>query len=196
MSVSKPSELKPRSLNVPILGFVGYSGSGKTTLLSKLITELSVAGMRIGVIKHAHHRFDIDHPGKDSYALRHAGAKQTLVASKHRWALMVETPDKTDNPQLDELVSHLDPNQLDLIFVEGFKHACFPKLEVHRTAVNSQLLYPTDPDIIALLSDDTSQFKTTAKIPVLNLNDTKNIVQFIKNFIRKLNDQQNQRYTR
>lgn len=174
-------------LAIPILGFVGYSGSGKTTLLAKVIAELSTKGIRIGVIKHAHHRFDIDHPGKDSYVLRHAGAEQTLVASKNRWALMVETPYRQQDPRLKDLITHLDQTRLDLILVEGFKHAPYPKLEVHRPSVNSTLLYPHDKDIIALLTDGKLSAQISEAFPVLDLDDTAQIVQFIENLIRKKN---------
>lgn len=188
MPDSKTFDSKYTTHTVPLLGVVGFSGSGKTTLLTKLIAPLKQAGIRIGIIKHAHHNFDIDHPGKDSYVLRHAGAGQTLVASKNRWALMVETPDNQQDPQLHELLGHLDSSCLDLILVEGFKHVSYPKLEVHRTAANPVLLYPDDTDIMALLTDDVSQFNDTIKIPVLNLDDTTSIVQFILKFIRNHND--------
>jgi molybdopterin-guanine dinucleotide biosynthesis protein B len=184
----EPAEKVSLILDTPILGIVGFSGSGKTTLLAKLITELNILGIRIGIIKHAHHHFDIDHPGKDSYILRHAGAKQTLVASKHRWALTVETAERKQDPQLAELISRLDLTQLDLVLVEGFKHVSYPKLEVHRAAANPVLLCPDDPDIIALLTTEDLQVKSALNLPVLNLNDTICIVQFIMDFIRKQHD--------
>lgn len=184
----EPVEAKRLTYSVPLLGVVGFSGSGKTTLLTKLIAQLNQANLRIGVIKHAHHSFDIDHPGKDSYELRHAGAGQTLVASKNRWALMVETPENRHDPQLNALIQRLDSSRLDLILVEGFKHVSYPKLEVHRSAANPVLLYPDDPDIMALLTDDVSQFNNTINIPVFNLDDITSIVQFILNFIRNNND--------
>jgi molybdopterin-guanine dinucleotide biosynthesis protein MobB len=182
------SNIDPLKLNIPIVGFVGYSGSGKTTLLAKVITELSALGFRIGVLKHAHHRFDIDQPGKDSYVLRHAGAKQTMVASQNRWALMTETPNRAQDPQLAELIPQLDQAQLDLILVEGFKHTHYPKLEVFRPAVNSALLYPNDPDIIALVTNAKSQIDISQKIPVLDLDDARQVAQFVLIFIGKCND--------
>jgi molybdopterin molybdotransferase len=185
------SELGLRNLSVPIVGFVGYSGSGKTTLLAKVITELSALGLRIGVIKHAHHRFDVDQPGKDSYVLRHAGAIQTMVASKSRWALMTETPNLEQDPQLAELIPHLEQTQLDLILVEGFKHTHYPKLEVYRPAVNTALLYPDDPDIIALITNEKSQANFSQKIPVLDLDDTAQVVQFILDLIGKTMTEKN-----
>ena len=175
------------NLSTPVLGIIGFSGSGKTTLLTKVISQLTVQGFRVGVVKHAHHRFDIDHPGKDSYMLRQAGAAQTLVASQHRWALMVETPGRQHDPQLPELLTHIDKGSLDLVLVEGFKHASYPKLEVHRPSVNPTLLYPHDPDIIALLTDDTTLSLTKA-IAVLDMNNTAKIVQFIEQFIRNRHD--------
>jgi molybdopterin-guanine dinucleotide biosynthesis protein MobB len=150
-----------------------------------VITELSVLGWRIGVLKHAHHRFDIDQPGKDSYALRHAGAVQTLVASRNRWALMTETLKSTQDPSLADLIGQLNQRQLDLILVEGFKHSHYPKLEVHRSIVNTALLYPQDPDIIALITDDKLQTKISHNIPLLDLNDSAQVVQFILKFIGK-----------
>jgi len=182
------SNIDPHKLSVPIVGFVGYSGSGKTTLLAKVITELNALDLRIGVLKHAHHRFDIDQPGKDSYVLRQAGAKQTMVASQNRWALMTETPHRAQDPQLAELTPHFDQTGLDLILVEGFKHTQYPKLEVYRSEVNAPLLYPNDPDIIALVTDAKSQANILPKIPTLDLNDTGQIVTFILNFIGKCND--------
>jgi len=162
----------------PVIGFVGYSGSGKTTLLTEVVQKFTQRGIRTAVIKHAHHRFDIDTPGKDSYVLRHAGAIQTIVASKHRWALMVETPDATHEPALADLLNQLDPSKLDIVFVEGFKHSNFPKLEIHRPALNKPLLYPDNPDIIALVTNPPVAATRTA-IPILDLNDTEQVTQFI-----------------
>lgn len=175
------------NLNIPVLGIVGFSGSGKTTLLTKVISQLTVLSFRVGVVKHAHHKFDIDHPGKDSYKLRQAGAAQTLVASQQRWALMVETPGREHDPQLQDLLAHIDQSRLDLILVEGFKHASYPKLEVHRPSVNPTLLYPHDPDIIALLTDDTTLSLTNA-ITTIDMNNTAEIVKFIEHFIRNRHD--------
>ena len=143
------------------------------------------------LIKHAHHSFDVDRPGKDSYVLRHAGAQQTMVASKNRWALMTETPSHEQDPKLEELITHLEQKQLDLILVEGFKHTHYPKLEVNRSAVNSTLLYPNDPDIIALVTIEKPLTEYSANIPILDLDDTEQIVQFILNFIGKYNDRKN-----
>lgn len=171
---------------VPVLGFVAYSGSGKTTLLARLIPKLKSRGLRIGVIKHAHHNFDIDKPGKDSYVLRQAGCQQTLVASKNRWALMVETPDNNDDPWLPELISQLDQKQLDLILVEGFKHVRFPKLEINRSELNKPLLCNQDPDIIAVISDRPLDISDDTAI--LDINNDEQIIQYIIKFIGKTHD--------
>ena len=166
----------------PVLGLVAYSGSGKTTLLTKLIPLLSKRGLRIAVIKHAHHQFDIDTPGKDSYELRKSGARQTLVASKNRWALMTETPNNAKDPSLHELISQLDLTQTDVILVEGFKHESYPKLEVHRTLLNKPLLYPQDSNIIGVISDKLLMDKTP--IPNFLNSDLDAIVDFIVTHIR------------
>jgi molybdopterin-guanine dinucleotide biosynthesis protein B len=163
---------------IPILGFVASSGTGKTTLLTELIPQLTARGLRVGLIKHAHHRFDIDHPGKDSYKLREAGATPVLIASRHRWALMVETEYQPE-PCLNDLIPHLLLQQrLDLILVEGFKHEPFPKIELHRATLGYPLLYPGDSSIIAVATDTPL---TTLSIPQLNLNQIRQLVDFIIN---------------
>ena len=167
----------------PILGFVAYSGTGKTTLLTRLIPLLKAQGIRIGVIKHAHHRFDIDKPGKDSYELRKAGAEQMLIASQQRWALMVETPSQQGDPELNELLSQLDPSKLDLILVEGFKHEAYPKIELHRPSLGKKLLFPQDESIIAIATDDTKAIATG--LPLLDINRPEQLVEFILNRISK-----------
>lgn len=167
----------------PLLGFVGYSGSGKTTLLTQLITLLRERGYQLGVIKHAHHQFDIDHPGKDSYELRHAGASQMLVASQNRWALMTETPLQDHDPQLEELIPKLDCNGLDLILVEGFKHAVYPKLEVYRDVVSHSPLYVDDPQIIALITELPTDID--AELSLLDINNPPAIADFIEAIIQQ-----------
>ncbi len=165
-------------VQIPILGFVAHSGTGKTTLLLKIIPLLKAKGLRIGLIKHTHHQFDIDHPGKDSYRLRHAGADQTLVASRKRWALMVEMGDEFDDPSLEQVLSHLDKNQLDLILVEGFKHERFPKIEVHRPSLNHPLFFPQDDSIIAITCDEPLAVPT--HLPMLDINQPEQVVAFIE----------------
>jgi L-fuculose-phosphate aldolase len=136
-----------------VIGFVAPSGSGKTTLLKKLMPVLEKRGLRVGYLKHAHHTFDLDVPGKDSYEIREAGARQTMIASRERWALQSENTDKGEDPSLAEMLGRFDMERLDLIIVEGFKHASYPKLEVHRTPMGKPPLYPEDPDVIAVVTD-------------------------------------------
>jgi molybdopterin-guanine dinucleotide biosynthesis protein MobB len=161
----------------PILGFVAYSGSGKTTLLEQLIPALRSRGLRIALIKHAHHDFDIDIPGKDSYRLRKAGASQVMVASASRWALINEHDEQHDEPQLEELLQHLDCSRFDLLLVEGFKHESHPKIEVWRSATGKPLIYPTAENIIALACDQ--QPKVEVAIPLLDLNNVEAITDYI-----------------
>ena len=159
----------------PVLGFAAFSGTGKTTLLEKLIPQLIKLGIRIGMVKHAHHDFDIDQPGKDSYRLRKAGAQQVLIASSQRQALMTENTTPQE-PRLDELISRLDLDNIDLVLVEGFKHVPFPKIELHRKALGKTLLYPEDPDIIAVASDHLADCD---ELPALDINDSAAIAAFI-----------------
>ncbi len=161
---------------LPLLGFAAFSGTGKTTLLVQLLALFQKQGVRIGVIKHAHHTFDIDHPGKDSYRLRKAGAQQTLIASKNRWALIHEN-NRPDEPQLGELIARLNPGTLDLILVEGFKDESYPKIELHRPSLGQRLLFPTDDSIMAVATDESAAINT--RLPILDLNDPPAIAQFI-----------------
>lgn len=166
------------SASIPVIGFVAFSANtGKTTLLTKVLPILKQRGLRVGLIKHAHHAFEIDKPGKDSYELRKAGAQQTLVASRKRWALIVETSANQSDPGLDALLQHLDQTQLDLILVEGFKHETFPKIELHRGDLQSPLLFPGDDSIIALASDTSPP--DGAGLPYLDINDPQQIADFI-----------------
>lgn len=142
-----------RSFRIPVIGFVAPSGSGKTTLLRKLIPVLVKRGLRVGYLKHAHHTFDLDVPGKDSFEIREAGARQTLLASTERWALQSEQWDKREEPSLTQMLESFDADRLDLILVEGFKHSAYPKIEIHRTVTGKPLLYPEDPDVIAVITD-------------------------------------------
>lgn len=165
----------------PVLGFAAFSGTGKTTLLTQLIPLLKAKGVRIGMIKHAHHNFDIDTPGKDSYELRKAGAGQMLIASQRRWALMVETPAQQGDPELNELLQQLDQSKLDLVLVEGFKHVDFPKIELHRPALGKALLFHADKSIIAVATDRCETISTG--LPVLDLNNPAMIADFILQYI-------------
>lgn len=166
----------PIRARIPVLGFAAYSGTGKTTLLTKLIPLLRARGVRIAMIKRAHHQFDVDKPGKDSYELRKAGASQMLITSDLRWALMVDLEQERE-PQLAELVTRIDQDNADLILVEGFKHERFPKIELHRAGVNKPLIHPDDDDIIAIATD-APQLLDTA-LPVLPLNDAEAVADFI-----------------
>jgi molybdopterin-guanine dinucleotide biosynthesis adapter protein len=155
-----------------IFGLAGWSGSGKTTLLATLIPEFVARGLTVSSIKHAHHEFDIDRPGKDSWRHRQAGAHEVMVASSRRWALMHELRDEPE-PPLEELVAKLSP--VDLLLVEGWKRHPHPKLEVHRPSLGKPLLYPEDPDIVAIASDEP----IAAPIPLLPVADAAAVADFI-----------------
>ena len=150
----------------PLLGFVAWSGTGKTTLLERLIPLLGQRGLRLGVLKHTHHDFDMDKPGKDSHRLRQAGARQVMAASDRRHALIRETPE--GEPPFEVLLARFDGSALDLLLVEGFKHRRFPKVELYRAAIGRPLLFPEDPDIVALVSD-APQATTLPRFPFEDL---------------------------
>jgi molybdopterin-guanine dinucleotide biosynthesis protein MobB len=168
----------------PVLGFAAFSGTGKTTLLKQLIPLLAEHGVQVGVIKHAHHNFDIDKPGKDSYELRKAGARQMLVASGRRWALMTET-DLDGDPSLESLIGQLDPDSIDLVLVEGFKHVPFTRIELHRPALGHPLLYPDDSNIIAVATDCPIDSGT---LPLLDINDAAAVTEFVLTWINEHQD--------
>lgn len=134
-----------------VFGFAGWSGSGKTTLIEQVIAELARQGRRVSLIKHAHHGFDVDHPGKDSFRHREAGATEVLISSATRWALMHEL---RDAPELSLAEALRKFSACDLVLVEGYKREAIPKIEIWRAAVGKPLLYPTDPHIVGLASDD------------------------------------------
>ena len=162
--------------SVPILGFCAFSGTGKTTLLKRLLPLLRDAGLRVGMIKHSHHRFDIDIPGKDSYELRQAGASQMLIASRYRWALMVDSTPESE-PTLQQLLDRLDQRNLDLILVEGFRDQPFPKIELHRPALGKPMIHLEDDHVIAIASD--AGLPVDPPLPLLDLNDPDAIAGFI-----------------
>jgi molybdopterin-guanine dinucleotide biosynthesis adapter protein len=175
------------SARVPMLGIAAWSGTGKTTLLRALMPRLRARGLRVGIVKHAHHDFDIDVPGKDSYELRRAGAAQVLVGSRKRWALIVET-DLERDPSLAEMLAHMSADALDLILIEGLKNEPIPKLELHRPSMGRPLLCATDPHVIAVATDATVQGH--GNLPVIDLNDIDAIGAFIIDFtIRRGNEQ-------
>ena len=155
-----------------IFGLAGWSGSGKTTLLAALIPQLVGRGVTVSTLKHAHHEFDIDQPGKDSWVHRQAGASEVMVASSRRFALMRELRDAPE-PSLGELVARMAP--VDLLLIEGFKREPHPKLEVHRPSVGKPFLYPDDPHIVAIASDET----LTVPLPLLPLGEVAAIADFI-----------------
>jgi len=170
---------------LPVIGFAAYSGTGKTTLLRRLIPALKARGLRPALIKHSHHDFEIDTPGKDSYELRKAGADQVLLASRHRYALIVETPEREGDPVLADLLERLDADRADLVLVEGFRHAAFPKIELHRPALGKPLLFPEDPHIIAVASDAPLPVET--RLPLLDLNAVDRIADFLVDYLRSGN---------
>lgn len=169
---------------LPLLGFVGFSGVGKTTLLCEVIASLTHEQIRVALIKHAHHQFDIDYPGKDSYELRKAGAAQVIVASQKRWAMIVETPLAQGDPQLDQLLAQLQTDQLDLILVEGFKHVAFPKIELHRPELKQPLLCHSDENIIAVASNTDTLAQLD--VPLLDINAPQSVCAFIKSQILEI----------
>ncbi|HEY1384895.1 MAG TPA: molybdopterin-guanine dinucleotide biosynthesis protein B [Dongiaceae bacterium] len=156
-----------------ILGLGGWSGAGKTTLLSKLIPELIRRGVTVSTMKHAHHGFDVDQPGKDSYVHRQAGATEVLIASEKRWALMHETRQASE-PSAAELARRMSP--VDLLLVEGFKREPHDKLEIYRAGNNKPLLSADDPTYVAILSDTAVN---DTNLPVIDLNDIAGIADFI-----------------
>jgi molybdopterin-guanine dinucleotide biosynthesis protein B len=156
-----------------IIGLAGWSGSGKTTLLTKVLPRLIARGKRISTLKHAHHNFDVDRPGKDSFEHRSAGASEVLVVSGNRWALMHELRGAPE-PRLPELLKKLSP--VDLVLIEGFKRESFPKLEVHRVANGKPLLQGEDGWIVAIASDTPLP---QAKVPVVDLNDIDTIADLL-----------------
>jgi molybdopterin-guanine dinucleotide biosynthesis protein B len=156
-----------------IIGLAGWSGSGKTTLLTKLIPRFTGRGTRVSTLKHAHHNFDVDRPGKDSFEHRSAGATEVLVVSGNRWALMHELRGAPE-PALPELLTKL--SKVDLVLIEGFKRENFPKLEIHRAVNEKPLLHPHDPWIVAVAADTPLP---QAKVPVVDLNDVEAIADLL-----------------
>ena len=157
-----------------LLGLAGWSGSGKTTLMVALVGELTARGHRVSTVKHAHHTFDVDQPGKDSYRHRAAGAAEVVVGSDRRWALMAELRGAPE-PTLDELVTRMTP--VDLVLVEGFKHLPHDKIEVHRPAQAQPLLASDDRNVIAVACDGAPAIVPT--VPLLDLNDAAAIADFV-----------------
>ena len=161
----------------PLIGFCAFSGTGKTTLLTQLIPILTAHDIRLAVIKHAHHNFDVDQKEKDSYKLRHAGAKQMLISSAKRWALMTELNAQQDELTLCELIEQIDHKNIDLILVEGFKKEMFTKIELHRPSLGHPLMCTHDENIIALATDDASHAPN--HVMQLNINEPNEIATYI-----------------
>jgi molybdopterin-guanine dinucleotide biosynthesis protein B len=155
-----------------VIGIAGYSGSGKTTLIEKMVPILVGEGLRVSLVKHAHHEFDVDQPGKDSYRHRHAGCTEVLISSSRRWAIVHElrgAPEAT----LEEQLKRLSP--CDLVLVEGYKTAPIPKVEVHRKDSKAPLLYPDDPHVVAVATDEPLD----TKLPQIALDDAAAVARFI-----------------
>ena len=155
-----------------IYGVVGWKNAGKTGLMERLVTEITGRGITVSTVKHAHHTFDVDHKGKDSYRHRVAGASEVLLASRNRVALMQELRDQ-DEPTLEDLLKRLSP--VDLVLVEGYKRDAHPKVEAHRAETGNPLIAPDDPTIRAIASDTPLDMDR----PVFDLNDTTSIADFI-----------------
>jgi len=185
-----------KNAQIPILGFAAFSGTGKTTLLTKLIPLLKKSGLRIGLIKHSHHNFEIDKPGKDSYKLRSAGATPLMIVSSHRRAIITDFEHITE-PNLDDQLNYFDQSKLDLILVEGFKAEAFPKIELHRPSLKKKLIFPTDPSVIAIATDTdikmtpsntdllVTEISGLSLPPILDINEPSHIASFILNsFLR------------
>ncbi len=161
-----------------LIGLAGWSGSGKTTLLAKLLPALIARGRTVSTLKHAHHGFDVDQPGKDSHTHRLAGAHEVLVSSARRWALMHELRTEAE-PTLAELVPHLSP--VDFVIVEGFKTQTHAKVEVHRSAIGKPLLFPSDPNIVAIVSD---RRPPDVQLPFAALDDIEAIADLVDELAR------------
>jgi molybdopterin-guanine dinucleotide biosynthesis protein B len=159
-----------------VFGFAGWSGSGKTTLIEKLIPLFVARGLKVSLIKHAHHTFDVDQPGKDSYRHRHAGCTEVLVSSSRRWALVHELRGAQE-PGFAELLERLSP--CDLVLIEGFKREPVPKLEVYRAVTGEPMLHTQDKAIVAVASDQ----RVDTKLPQFDLNDVPAIADFVQQHV-------------
>jgi molybdopterin-guanine dinucleotide biosynthesis protein B len=167
-------ELKPHSMAMRIIGLAGWSGAGKTTLITRVIPVLTGRGLKVATVKHAHHGFDLDQPGKDSWQHREAGASEVAVVSSRRWAVIHELRDEPE-PPLAEILAKLSP--VDLVIVEGFKRHAHPKLEIYRASVGKPLLHPDDDCIVAIASDAPLP---QAPLPVLMLDDIEAIASVLQ----------------
>ena len=156
-----------------VFGLAGWSGSGKTTMMERMLPEIIARDVTVSTIKHAHHHFDIDKPGKDSYRHREAGAREVMISSSQRWVMMHENRGDAE-PDPDDLLARMSP--VDLVIIEGFKSWPHPKLEIHRRGVGDGLLCTKDSTIVAVASDHAV---TGLTVPVLDLDDTSAVVDFM-----------------
>lgn len=157
-----------------VIGFAGWSGSGKTTLVERVIAVLTASGVAVSLVKHAHHSFDIDHRGKDSWRHRQAGCREVLISSRNRWSLVHELREEQEM-SLDDLLARL--SDCDIALVEGFKHAPIPKIEVYREGACESLLFPEDPHIVAVATDSTTL--ETGALPRLDINAAEAVADFV-----------------
>lgn len=171
-----------RYRGVPVIGFAAYSGGGKTTLITRLIPVLRQRGLNIAVVKHAHHAFDIDTPGKDSYNIREAGATQVIVGSAQRFALVTETAD-TAEADLPTFLARLDLSRTDLVLVEGFRDVAFPKIELIRAAETRRAFHLDDDYVIAVVSD--APLPSTSTLPAFGPDDTNALAAFLEDYCRQ-----------
>ncbi|MGF1762144.1 bifunctional molybdopterin-guanine dinucleotide biosynthesis adaptor protein MobB/molybdopterin molybdotransferase MoeA [Aliivibrio kagoshimensis] len=167
----------------PFLGFAAYSGTGKTTLLERLIPNLTAQGLKVAVIKHAHHDFDIDQEGKDSFRLRKAGASQMLINSRYRSALITETPETEQSCQ--QLLNALDHDNLDLILIEGYKKLSYPKIELHRHEVSKPWIHPEDDNIVAIAAN----IEADSSLPQLDINNLEQLTDFVLSYLKEYQHQ-------
>lgn len=163
-----------------IVGFAGHSGAGKTTLIEQLIPRFNSRGVRVSLIKHAHHAFDIDKPGKDSFRHREAGASEVMLVSSRRWALMHELRNE-DEPSLGEQIARTSP--CDLLLVEGFKYSSIPKIEIYRSAVGKPRFPDETMNIVALACDTKNPLDDPVTVPQLDLNDPDEVAEFILEYL-------------
>jgi len=164
-----------------VIGLAGWSGAGKTTLLSRLVPHLIAKGVRVSVIKHAHHDFDIDKPGKDSWVHRQAGATEVFISSSRRWALLHELRGDPE-PSLKQLLLRMTP--VDYVIIEGFRAGVHPKIEVYRAGNDKPLIFPDDPYIMAVASD----IEITTSLPRVDLNDVPAVAELVRMFSVPLAD--------
>ncbi len=175
--VSSPMAVSPPMTTLcPVVGVAAWSGAGKTSLLLRVIPLLKEHGLRVGLVKRAHHGFDTDAPGKDSYELRKAGASQVLVSSAVRWALVVEN-EADGELGLPEILNNMHLEALDLVLVEGFKSAPIPKIELYRPSLGKPLMARSDPNIVAIVTDQPDLVRSA--VPLLDLNRPEEVARFI-----------------